>query len=471
MQQNSKIYEEYLPSSFRDPSGRIFKKNGRIYRNIHVSYKDNFDYLIKSKLYDQLVDKGWMVPHQEVAIPLSVSSQDLTYKTILPDMIKFISYPYEWCFSQQKDAAILTLEIQLLALKHKMMLKDASAFNIQFKDGRPVLIDTLSFEKIKDGEPWPAYQQFCKHFLAPLTLMSQIDSRINQLSRNFIDGIPLDLASQLLPRTSWLRPAYLVHLHLHSWMQRKHSSTKNGGSQKQKKSVSVSESGVRGLIESLLRSIKRIKCPREQTEWGDYYNDTNYSQRGLEHKVAIVDTLLDQVQPRNIWDLGANNGFFSRLGAKKNSHVIAMDGDHEAVEYNYLKVRETKERNILPLVMDLTNPSGGIGFNNIERSALFERGPTDLVISLALVHHLAISNNTPFELLSDFFAKCGRALIIEFVPKDDSQVQRLLSSRKDIFSDYTQERFEQAFDKDYEFYDKIQIADSKRSIYLMRRKE
>jgi hypothetical protein len=408
-----------------------------------------------------------MVPHQEVNIPLSVPSRSLTYKTIKPKIIQFISYPYEWCFSQLKDAAVLTLEIQLLALKHKMMLKDASAYNIQFESGRPVLIDTLSFEERKDGEPWPAYQQFCKHFLAPLTLISKVDSRINQLSRNFIDGIPLDFTSKLLPRTSWLCPVNLVHLHLHAWMQRKYSSTKKT---KEEKKVSVSKSGVRGLIESLLRSIRRIKCPREQTEWADYYSDTNYSQRGLEHKAAIVDNLLDQVKPRNIWDLGANNGFFSSLAAKKNNLVVAMDSDHAAVEYNYRKVRETKERNILPLIMDLTNPTGGMGFNNIERSALFDRGPADLVLSLALIHHLAISNNTPFELLSDFFAKCGGSLIVEFVPKDDSQIQRLLQSRKDIFSNYTQEKFEQAFNKDFEFNCKIKIADSKRSIYLMKKR-
>ena len=471
MQKSNEIIEKYLPSSFRDPSGRIFEKDGRIYRNIHLGYQDNYEYFINSKLYDKLVDKGWMVPHEEVTVPLSVSSQCLTYKTIMPDMIQFISYPYEWCFSQLKDAATITLKIQLLALKHKMMLKDASAFNIQFQNGRPVLIDTLSFEKLEDGEPWMAYQQFCKHFLAPLTLMSRIDSRINQLSKNFIDGIPLDLASKLLPKKTWLRPMDLIHLHLHAWMQRKHSSTKNGEKQKKKKkSVSVSEAGVKGLIESLLRSVKRIKRPREQTEWGDYYNDTNYSKRGLRHKAETVDKLIDRIQARSIWDLGANNGFFSRLGSNKNSKVISMDGDHGAVEYNYREGRKNNEKNILPLIMDLTNPSGGIGFNNIERSALIERGPADMVLALALIHHLAISNNTPFELLSNFFAKCGRTLIIEFVPKDDSQVQRVLSSRKDIFSEYTQEKFEQAFAKDFEFHDKIQIDDSKRSIYRMAKK-
>lgn len=468
MQNNPENREDYLPSSFRDPSGRIYKKKGKIYRNIHISYKDDYDHLIQSNLYDELIVKGWLIPHQEISTQVSMLDNDIVYKTILPEMIPFISYPYEWCFSQLKDAAVRTLEIQLLSLKHRMMLKDASAYNIQFRDGNPVLIDTLSFKKIILGEPWPAYQQFCKHFLAPLTLMSNIDSRMNQLTRSFIDGIPLDLTSRILPRSSWIRPTNLIHLHLHAWMQNRHSSTKNSGVEIQKKPVKVKESGVKAVIESLLKSIKRINFPREQTEWGDYYTDTNYTERGLKNKIEIVDNLLHKIAPKTVWDIGANNGFFSRLASEKNYLVIAMDGDHEAVEHNYRKSRKNNEKCILPLLMDMTNPSAGIGFNNNERSPLFERGPADLAMALALVHHLAISNNTPFDILSKFFALCCRDLIIEFIPKDDTQVKRLLASREDIFTNYTQVNFEKAFEKYFDICEKFSILDSTRIIYHLK---
>lgn len=199
-----------MPGSFRDPSGFIFFENGSLYRQVNIVYRENYDQLINSGLYETLVRLGLMVSHEEV--DLHYARTNSAYRILKPALIPFISYPYEWCFSQLKDAALTTLEIQKKALDFGMSLKDASAYNIQFLDGKPVFIDTLSFEKYEEGQPWVAYRQFCQHFLAPLALMCFSDVRLNQLLRIYPDGIPLDLASCLLPLRTFLKFSLLSHI-------------------------------------------------------------------------------------------------------------------------------------------------------------------------------------------------------------------------------------------------------------------
>jgi len=194
-----------ISSSFRDPSGFLFYENDTIYRQINQYYKENYDFLINSGLYKTLVDSEQLIPHEEVNI--KPFNPNTSYKIIKPEKIPFISYPYEWCFSQLKNAALTTLDIQKTAMKYDMTLKDCSSYNIQFHNGKAILIDTLSFEKYVEGQIWKGYRQFCQHFLAPLALMSQKDIRLNQLLRIYLDGIPLDLTSKLLPLRT--RPSFL----------------------------------------------------------------------------------------------------------------------------------------------------------------------------------------------------------------------------------------------------------------------
>lgn len=233
-----------VPGSFRDPSGFLFTREGTLYRQINLTYRDNYDLLLKSGLYERLVDRGLLVLHREVDAP--AADPDRVYRLIEPEPIQFISYPYEWCFSQLQDAALATLEIQRIALDCGMSLKDSSAYNIQFHNGRPVLIDTLSFERYPQGQPWIGYRQFCQHFLAPLALMSQTDVRLSLLLRNYIDGIPLDLASRLLPTRTRFSFSLLTHLHLHAKSQKKYE-----GETTRPKDGKVSLMALRGLIDNL----------------------------------------------------------------------------------------------------------------------------------------------------------------------------------------------------------------------------
>jgi len=418
---------------------------------------------MSSGLYKTLVDANLLIPHVEVE--LNDLLPEKHYKTIKPEKIPFISYPYEWCFSQLKHAALATLEIQKKAMDFGLSLKDCSAYNIQFRKCKPILIDTLSFEKYCEGQPWIAYRQFCQHFLAPLLLMSYKDIRFNQLFRIYIDGIPLDLASSILPFYSYFKFAAFSHIHLHAKSQ-KYFADKVLKKHKRK----MGRISFLGLIDSLNSAIKQLEYRHFDTEWSDYYDNTNYFPDALDHKKRIISDLLEKEKPEAIWDIGANMGVFSQIAGIKGIQTISLDIDPVAVEKNYLENIKKSETNILPLLIDLKNPSPGIGWENQERMSFIERGPTDTVFALALIHHLAISNNLPFCKIASFFNTICNTIIIEFVPKSDSQVQRLLSTRQDIFPEYTQYFFEYEFKRYFKIQWSTKIKNSKRIIYLMKKK-
>ena len=454
------------PASFRDRSGFIFYKDGDLYRQINHSYKEQYDQLIQSGLFNTLVEKDFLVPHNEIEIGTPTTPE--AYKVVKPEQVRFISYPYEWSFSQLKDAALLTLKIQEIALENKMALKDASAFNIQFKKGRPILIDTLSFETYQEGKPWVAYRQFCQHFLAPLALMSLVDVRLQNLLNNYIDGIPIDLASRLLPFKTRLNPGLLTHIHLHAVSQRRFTTETRDKSQTR---GSVSFNAMRGIIDSLKRTISALTWKPIGTEWADYYSSShNYEDQALESKKALVSSILSDLKPREVWDLGANTGIYSELATRLGIPTVSFDIDPGAVELNYLRCKEINDKWRLPLLLDLTNPTPAIGWNNVERDSLLQRGPTDFVMALALIHHLAISNNVPMAALAKFFANLATYVLIEFVPKSDPQVQRLLAFREDIFEDYNQRIFEEQFGTFFSLQRKEPIGGSERILYLFERK-
>jgi hypothetical protein len=421
---------------------------------------------MESGLYDKLVKAGLLIPHREVE--QAPAEKETAYKILQPELVPFISYPYEWSFGQYKDAALAMLSIQKRALKAGMSLKDASAYNIQFVHGKSLLIDTLSFEAYQEGEPWVAYKQFCQHFLAPLALMALNDVRLSQLMRVYIDGIPLDLASKLLPFGSRLQFGLLTHIHVHAGAQKRFADAEIAGA---KTRGSMSKQSMLGLIESLQATVKKLEWKAGGTEWGNYYDITNYSEAAFEHKKEIVAGWIERVKPALVWDLGANNGEFSRIASAAGIYTISSDIDPAAVEQNYRRVRQEKEENLLPLVLDLTNPSPALGWANREREAFDQRGPADIIFALALVHHLAISNNVPLLRVAEYFAGLGRWLVVEFVPKSDSQVKKLLRSREDIFGQYTKEGFEQAFESFYWLREAIPVCDSERTLYLYQKRE
>ncbi|MBI4728330.1 MAG: SAM-dependent methyltransferase [Acidobacteria bacterium] len=452
---------EVVGGSFRDPSGFVFRRDGVLHRQVNESFREHYDLFMASGLYESLVSDGLLVPHEESAEPPAAPG---AYKILRPREIPFVSYPYEWCFSQLKDAALATLRIQQRAMEHGMSMRDASAYNIQFVDGRPLSIDTLSFERLPEGRPWVAYRQYCQHFLAPLALMAYRDVRLGQLLRVHIDGVPVDLAAALLPRKT-KRTSLLLHIHAHAKSQRRYQDRELGDRQRR----GVSANALRAIVAGLARATTKLTWEPDRTVWTSYYSDEeSYTPEALEHKKALVSTMIEEVAPRTMWDLGANTGLYSRLGSQRGVRTVSLEMDPGCVEASWRAVREKGERNLLPLVQDLANPSPRIGWENGERASLADRGPADLALALALVHHLAIGNNVPLVRIARHLRALARSLVIECVPKGDPQVRRMLATREDVFPRYARDGFEAAFSEVFRIERTEPIAGSERILYLMR---
>ena len=456
-----------VKGSFRDPSGHVFEEGGIVYRQVNLCYQTHYDQLISSGLYADLTERRLLVPHGENDAH-EKSSGD-AYKFLTPLPIPFVSYPYEWSFSQLKDAALLTLAIQKRALSRGMILKDASAYNIQFFEGKPILIDTLSFEIYQEGKAWIAYKQFCQHFLAPLLLMSHKDIRLSQMLRVYIDGIPLDLASEIVSKATYRRLGILMHVHLHARAQHQYKdSSRPAGTLARKQ---IGKKSLLQIADSLRSTIRGLRWRHGATNWSGYYDGDSYREEAFQHKLELVAEYLDLIKPSCVWDLGANTGEFSRIASGAGAFTVSVDNDPGVVEDNYLRAKRDQERNLLPLLVDLVNPSGAIGWANAERQSLAERSNADCLLALALIHHLAISNNVPLFMIADYFASLAEWLIIEFVPKRDKQAQKLLRSRSDIFEDYSLEGFEAQFSRLYNIVKSNRLRQSDRVLYLMRRRE
>jgi hypothetical protein len=447
-----------LPSSYRDNDGFVFEMDGQVYRQIHPQYEVHYNALMQSGLYDELVKRKWLISHTEIN-----ESQLRTQhgRVIHPEQIAFISYPYEWSFDMWKDAALLTLHIAIAALQKGMILKDATPFNIQFHNGRPVFIDTLSFEMYQAGKPWVAYRQFTECFAAPLLLMHYCHPDTSKLFAVYPNGIPLDVLVSLLPaRSRWNMNTFL-HIHLQAKFSGKEKQP--GSSQKgfPKQKLQILLKGLEGFVQKI--TVKKVK-----STWDDYYTDTILGDDYLEAKTSLVNTFISGIEFTEAIDLGANDGHFSLLFSN-DKKVIATDFDCNCINELYLQVKKTGLTNILPLVNDLTTPSPAIGWANAERLSITARLKADLVLVLALVHHLAIASNVPLNLIAGWLKPMGELLIIEFVPKSDEKVKLLLQNREDIFDGYSLDNFRSVFTAHYTIIKEEAIGNTGRVLFLMKR--
>ncbi len=446
------------PASYRDPAGFLFWRNGVLYRQVNRRYAPHYRRLMDSGLYEDLSDRGWLVSHRETEEP--PADPDRAQCTIAPRRLPFISYPYEWCFEALKDAALLTLSIQEKALEYDMVLKDASAYNVAFDGSRPVFIDTLSFECYEEGAPWIAYRQFCEHFLAPLAMMARAHVDLGRLLAANVEGVPLAAASRALPWSTRLSPGMLMHIHLHARGEERLAESGDASGKR------MSRRALEGLVDSLRGVVGGLRY-QPRGIWSDYYDGSSYTEEGFADKEAAVREYLGRLDPGTVWDLGGNVGVFSRIAEEMGSAVVCMDADPACVQLHYLENRRV-DSGVLPLLVDLTNPSPGLGWENRERRPLLERGPADAIMALALVHHLAIGHNVPLPSVAALFAKTGRDAIVEFVPKEDHQVQRMLRDRADIFDDYHADAFEAAFSSHFVIEERREMRDTDRVLYLMR---
>jgi hypothetical protein len=310
-----------------------------------------------------------------------------------------------------------------------------------------------------------AYAQFCRHFLAPLALMALRDGRLGMMLRDHLDGVPLDLASKLLPWTARLKPALLLHLHLHAASGR-FTKTGAGADRKQR---SFSRESLLGLVRTLRSAVRSLSYRPRRDIWANYYPQTVTGGGYVQGKQRMVEAWLGELRPRSVWDLGANTGMFSRIAAQQGAQTIAFDGDINCVEFFYRELREKPQPRLLPLYLDLANPSPALGWAHAERDSWLGRAKPDVVLALAIIHHLAIGNNVPLSNLASFFAGLAPRLIVEFVPKEDPNARKLLDVRRDIFPSYTRAGFEEAFAPWFAVEKREPMRDSNRELYLMRR--
>jgi ribosomal protein L11 methylase PrmA len=445
------------PSSFRDPSGFIFSTAGQVYRQVNKQYATTYDQFMQSGLYQKLTASDKLVQHQETTGNLTGSGD--WYKTLLPEQIPVISYPYEWCYDQLKDAALLVLHIMKESIEHGFILKDATPFNVQFHKGMPVWIDTLSFEVYDPSKPWVAYRQFCECFLFPLYLGRYLKTDIHKTLSTYLEGIPASLTARLLPMRSGLSLGVWLHVYLQGAVK---ADAKPAQGQ-----AAFSKKKLLNLVMHLESIISAFRGRRTGTTWSDYYDATILSHRYLTEKEKLFRQMLQGIEFGTALDAGTNDGHFAKVLAERGATVIAIDNDSASINRLYEHVRKENTGNILPLLVDVTQPSPALGFRNKERAAFFDRVHPELVTALALIHHLVVSKNIPLAALADFFAEItGKYLLIEFVPPGDPKVIEISKSRTALHA-YDAGVFESSFEKLFTILRKEQVPGTGRVLYLM----
>lgn len=445
-------------ASYKDPSGFVFWKEGRIIRQVNYSYAEEYEQLINSGLYDQLSERGWLVAHQE--LDRKEGYDDRAFKVLLPAPIDFISYPYEWSFHMLKDAAITTLDINLASLEKGMILKDASAWNISFLQGSPIFIDTLSFSVYKEDQPWVAYRQFCHHFLYPLLGASYFSPDCIQWLRLYREGFSTSLTAKLVPLWAKCRLGIFLHLQLPLWAESR------PGKPLAKSSFSYQK--MKQLLQHLKSTVQSLQPAAIKTTWDDYYDRSILSQNYLYEKEAALQSLLGQCQVANAVDLGCNNGYFSKMLLKRNITVIATDFDPMAIDQLYLYLNKEKKAGISPLITNLTNPGPSLGWMNGEDTALLSRLSGDLCLALALVHHLYFTYNVPFDAVIALTDRiCLKYCIIEFVELADEKTKLVSRGKELLLPGYTRELFEASCKVYFTIIKTISLESGKRQLYLL----
>lgn len=425
--------------SFRDPGGRVFSAGQEILRTVTDAAMENFASVRSSGILRKLADSGKLVDFTDVTDRAKAYGLSDAKVVLSHPRIPFISYPYEWSFSLHKAAALAHLDLQLSLLKDGFTLSDATAYNVQFEGVRPVFIDHLSIRPYQDGEIWAGHRQFCMQFLNPLLMWAVLDLQPSHWFRGSLEGIaPEDLA-KLIPLRKRLNLTILTHVIAQASMQKRSVKTTTGSARY--RTAKLPRSGFEGMLHGLRSTIAKLEVPSHRTVWGDYAQNTSYSNPEMEAKHRFVKEMVAAVKPELLYDIGCNSGDYSisALDAGANS-VVGFDFDQGALEIAY---RRASEGNLpfLPLWLDAANPSPSQGWGQAERKGFSGRAAPDALLALAFIHHIAIGRNVPLDMATDWIVSQAPTGIVEFPHKSDPMVQSLLAQRDDIFPDYDKDIF------------------------------
>ncbi len=461
--------------SFRDPSGYVFYYQQQPFRAIQQEPLAIIQKMQESGLLQRLIDQKFIIPtdivqhntplFQSLQAKLPEESHILQHANI-----PIINYPYEWSFSMLADAAILQLRLQLDLISNGYSLKDASMFNVQFIGSEPVFIDVLSMEPIQQKEIWIAFGQFCQMHLFPLLLKHYKGMSIKNSLLGSIDGITVEDIYRVFGFWGSLRPALFLDVLLQNLAQR--AATANNARLKEKlahggKSTAPQELNLKRMVRKIEKLASRYAY---SGHWAEYVKTNTYTQESEAEKLKYIDDFMQKYTPATVLDLGCNTGQYSFLAHNNGARVIAIDSDHDSVDLLYQRAKSEKAC-ILPMCIDIANPSPAIGFCNQERKSFMERVNGEAVFALALIHHLLISSRVPLVEICSFFASLTSCyLVVEFVGREDQMFQHLLALREDIYSEITKENFLAVFCKEFELLHEYSLPNSQRILFTFRKK-
>jgi SAM-dependent methyltransferase len=453
--------------SFRDRDGRIYLHDDRVFRGISEGALESLRKLESTKFYNKFLQQESLVSSELLStenVPLPAEIKDQWAGFIEHGCIAVISYPYEWTFGMLRDAALLQLDLVEAAILEGMTLKDATPYNIQFDGGKPVFIDIASFEPLPDGAPWAGYRQFCEMFLFPLMLQAYKGIHFQGMMRSSIDGIDVQTAARLFSLRDRFRSGVLTHVWLQSKLDSRYGSTQQNV-RTDLKSAGFNREMILANVRKLRKLVGKLNWHGKGSEWGGYEEFHNYSESDHQLKEQFIEESVSGSQASIVWDVGCNTGQFSKIAARHAKQVLAMDLDHFAVERLYREAKETGLSRILPLVQNIADPSPNWGWRNRERRDLQSRARPDLILCLALIHHVVISANVPMEEFVSWLAEQSGQLVIEYVSRSDDKVEALLRNKEDRYSDYSQEGLEKNLGKHYRVVKQLELESGNRHLY------
>src|SRR5215217_9493830 len=460
------------PGSFRDPESRVFYEGDEVYRALSADGLADFHALNATNLLDDArVVRTELVADGEAG-GRAAREGLLVHEpagVLRHERIPFVSYPYEWTFSMLKDAALVQLDLLLASLEQDLVLKDSTPYNVQFKGACPVFVDVGSFERIREGEPWVGYRQFCMLYLYPLLLQAVKDVPFHPWLRGSIDGItPLQMRNLMSFRDRFRRGMF-TNVFLHARLEARYAD--RPGQVKQEVSRVFKKELFVANVRKMRKLVERLSWDPPSGVWTAYGERNSYSDDDARRKDEFVRQVATSVPWNLVWDIGANNGRYSRIAAEGAKTVVAVDADQGPVELLYRDLREQDNDKILTLTMNLADPSPGLGWRGLERKAMPDRGKPDLVLALALVHHVAISANVPVKEFVDWLASLGSSLVIEFPTREDPMVKQLLAPKRDgLHPDYELDYFERTLKEAFEVERSERLESGTRVLYYARPK-
>lgn len=460
-----------VPGSFRDRNGRVVRHENRIFRTLSDTAYQTISEMTKTGTLEMLMSENNLWPatlKNADEVPKEIVDLSPSGRVLEHPEISFISHPYEWSFSQLKSAAITHLNLHLSALKLGYNLADGSAYNIQFIGTKAYFIDTLSLIEYNDGDYWDGYRQFVEQFLCPLLLRCKLGTPFNSWFRGELEGIPVGEFAKLARMRDFFSPVMLFHVILHAHLQSKHSDARENA---KKTNLSFSKTKLRNLLLSLKNTIMALKLPAGgSSEWGDYEHDNSYTNEETQKKKDLIANFITRTESKTVWDLGCNSGLFSEAALQGGAtQAIGFDIDHNALEAAFNRAK-SKKINLLPLYFNAMNPSPNQGWMQSERLGFSDRKNADSILALAFIHHLVVGRNALLTDVVNWLISLAPNGVIEFVPKSDPMIQRMLATREDIFNDYTKENFIIAIERNAKIENREVVSQSGRELFFYRKK-